>query len=192
MEERGFLLWMHLLALGNGAIAGCMEVTPEGLFVCRGLSHPTSTACHRDGHPQIPRCPGRCWWHLAEARLGQGPPCQASVSPAVKWGQHPQDALQGAEILLNGGSGSSYSLSLPGPTNWDMDFPGVPRGPASPTSQVGTGCHCTDTCSSDGCVLWSQQPAQSPGRVLGSHPGVMSCTRTQAQPAPTPCRVGSG
>lgn len=33
-----------------------------------------------------------------------------------------------------------------------------------PTSQVGVGCHPTDTCSSDGCVLWSQHPAQSPGQ----------------------------
>lgn len=35
-----------------GAITEHMEETPEGLFVCRGPSRPTSTlACRRDGHP---------------------------------------------------------------------------------------------------------------------------------------------
>lgn len=35
-----------------GAITEHMEETPEGLFVCRGPSHPTSTlACRRDGDP---------------------------------------------------------------------------------------------------------------------------------------------
>lgn len=64
------------LALGNGAITELMEATPKGLFVCRELSHPTPLLVyHRDGHPQIPRCPRGCWWHLAEASLGQ-------VSPA--------------------------------------------------------------------------------------------------------------
>ena len=35
-----------------GPITEHMEETPEGLFVCRGPSYPTSTlACRRDGHP---------------------------------------------------------------------------------------------------------------------------------------------
>lgn len=72
-EERGCLPWMCLLALGNGAIAEGMGVTPEG-FVCRELSHPTSTLpSHRDGHPQTPKGMLR---HLAETRLGQVPPAK--------------------------------------------------------------------------------------------------------------------
>lgn len=96
MKERGCLPWMHLLALalGNGVSTECMQVTPEGLFVCRELSHSTSMlACHRDRHPQILRSPGVCWQHLAEARLGQVSPCQASVFPAVMCRQDPRHAL---------------------------------------------------------------------------------------------------
>jgi len=64
----------------DGTVTECMEESPEGLSMCRGLSHPTSTLeCCGDGHPAVragdPQIPGGCWWHLAEARLGCVPTC---------------------------------------------------------------------------------------------------------------------
>lgn len=153
MEERGCLLWMCLLALplGNGAITECREAIPEGLFVCRELSHATSTlACHRPQGwtPPDPQVPGGCWWHLAEARLGQVPPAKP---------QFPQLWSAGGALKVHCEELRSSCVALLTTwKNWDLRFPGVPKGSASPTSQEGVGCHPTGTCSSGGSVLWSQ------------------------------------
>lgn len=51
---------------------------PRRGFMCRGLLHLASTlSCCRDRHPPArawdPQLPGRCWCHLAEARVGHFP-----------------------------------------------------------------------------------------------------------------------